>query len=319
MLRSKAALMKAASLVTLSLLAGTARAQTKPVGWSGSVNLSGVVTSGNAQAHSFGLQAAINRNWLRTSFFVNGGGTRQDSVDVKTFAVGSIAETAEVQEASKHVPAASYFAEMGFERRTTERFLFHLGEGYERSLSGGLDGRVSSRAGVGFVRMSRDKDELKLLALATYTFQREEGPDPNADPNAPAKKNPDGSVERHFVESQFVGARLALDYSLWFGRNRQSSWISKLAVDENLEDLGDYRVTWDNAVNVTMTDRLALQLSAKTAFRNQPAEREVDVVPGTPGARNKKTVAYGKLDNTFQVALVINWSPRPPSVSRPTR
>jgi hypothetical protein len=277
-----------------------AEAQAKPLGWSASVNLSGVLTTGNAEASSFGLQASVNRNWLRTFFTISGGGIRQDSVEVTTFAVGNNPATAVVREESQRVAQAeNYFAELGFERRVTERFFFHLGGGYERNLFSGVERKVSGRGGVGYVYSNPDKGEFKIAALATYTNQKEQVPDPT-------------------TKESFAGARLAVDYAQRFGNTKQNAWTTKLAVDENLEVTKDLRATWDNALTLAVTTRLAFQVSWRFAYRNLPALQEIDVFRPTGGpAYAKKAVPYEKIDNTYQVSLVINWGGQAPPASRP--
>jgi hypothetical protein len=305
MRRSRAVSVAASAVIALGMGPIAVWAEQKPVGWSASLNLSGVATTGNTETSSFAAQTAVNRNWLRTFFYVTGGGLRQDAVEVTKHLEGtSIDSATEVEVRNRSTKAENYFAETGFERRMTERFLFHLGSGYERNLFNGVQRKVSARAGVGYVRTSAEQ-EFKFELLATYTDQKEQVPDPKS-------------------QDQFAGVRATVDYDVKFGRSKSNTFTTKLAIDQNLEVGEDLRTTWDNVLNVGLTDWLSLQLSTKTAYRNLPSRQKVDLIdPATGKVIDVKqdpppSIPYGKLDNQFQVSLVISWTQHRPSASRPT-
>jgi hypothetical protein len=300
--------------------AASAMAQAKPQGWGATANLSGVLTSGNADTTSGAVKAHLEYNWLRTYFNLDGGALWAASKQAQQnglpdfYAVGpkvpdltscqgscAITDNREMKST-----AQNYFGEIGLERRITERFYFTVGGGYLRDLFSGVERKVDGRAGVGYIFMQPNSWEFKTAILATYTDQQEKVPDPT-------------------TKEQYAGLRGLLDFGAKFGERKQNAFTSKLAVDENLQVTQDLRTTWDNALTVSMTDRLALQLGAKLAYRNLPALREVPLyAPGSVGAPNsqpigKVTTPYEKLDSQFTVALVVNWKPRPPSQARPTQ
>jgi hypothetical protein len=283
--------------------AGPAAAQPKPVGWTTTANLSGVFTGGNSQASSFGLRARTERNWLRTQFFLDGGGIRQAAVDEVFYAVGTPSDFTVTDLSKTSTKAENYFAATGFERRVTERFFWNLGGGFKRDLFSGVEELWSGSAGIGYFWTNRTSQDLKLGLAATYNRQKETVPDPATKDN-------------------YAGLRITADYGVKFGTTKQSSFTSKVVFDENLEVTEDFRSVWDNALTVAVNRRLALQLGGKWAYRNLPALREVDLFAIEPGAGvgaiGKVFVPYQKSDVWLTVSLVLNWGPAGPSGAKPT-
>ena len=279
------------------------RAQAKPVGWTTTANLSGVFTDGNSAGSSFGFKARTERNWLRTQYFLEGGGIRQSATDITRYAVGTPGSFTVTDTETTSTKAENYFAETGFMRRVTESFFWELGGGFKRDLFSGVEELWSGRAGVGYFWTDRSAQDLKLGVAATYNHQKEKVDDPA-------------------TKDQFAGARFTADYSAKFGTSKQSQFQSKLALDENLQVTDDFRSSWDNTLTVSMTRKLALQLGGKWNYRNLPALQEIPLylVAPTPGAStNLKAYApYKKSDVWFTVSLVLSWGPAGPSGAKPT-
>ena len=292
----------ACSVAVLAAAATPARAQTqKPPGWSATANLSGVATSGNSSTRSLGGKLRLERNWLRTFFFVEGGGVYQAAREGELFALGTPASFELVDERDTVTKAEKYFTETGFERGVTEKFYWTLGAGWRRDIFSGVEHQVSARGGVGYVDVS-PRSEFKAAALATYTDQQDIVEDPE-------------------LENPFFGGRMTFDYLKKFGEGDRSQFKTFLAVDQNFQTSDDTRILWDNALTVTMTARLALQVGYILNWRNLPAFEEIPVFSlQPPNGVNTGTVLrrLDKLDQTFQVSLVVNWSPRPPSAAKPT-
>jgi len=293
-------------LVVVALVsagAGTAAAQPKPVGWTTTANLSGVFTGGNSQASSFGFKARTERNWLRTLYFLDAGGIRQTAGDDVLYAVGTPTDFTVTDLTKSSTKAENYYAATGFERRVTERFFWNLGGNFKRDLFSGVEELWSGSAGVGYFWTNRTSQDLKLGLAGTYNSQKETVPDPA-------------------TKDTFAGARFTAEYGAKFGTEKQSSFTSKLAFDENLEVTDDFRSDWDNALKVAVNRRLALQLGAKWAYRNLPALREVDLFAIQPGAGvgaiGKVLVPYQSSDVWLTVSLVLTWGPAGPSGAKPT-
>ncbi len=278
-------------------------AQPKPVGWTTTANLSGVLTGGNAEAFSFGLKARTERNWLRTQFYLEGGGIQQEAVDSTLYAVGTPANYTVTDLSVWNKKAENYFAETGFQRRVTERFFWTVDGGFKRDLFSGVEEMYSARAGVGYFWTDRSAQDLKLGLEATYNHQKETVPNPDT---------PDS----------YPGGRLSVDYAVKFGTNKQSAFTSKLALDQNFQVSKDFRTLWDNALTVALNRRLALQLGGKLAFRNLPALQEIALFPVAPGpgasSSVQVTAPLKKTDTQLTVSFVLNWGPQGPSGDRPT-
>jgi putative salt-induced outer membrane protein YdiY len=280
-----------------------AQAQSKPVGWTTTANLSGVFAGGNSGGSSFGLKARTERNWLRTQFFLEGGGVRQDSLDVSRFAVGTPGAFSVTETSTRTKKAENYFADIGIMRRVTERLFYELGGDYKRDLFSGIEQLWTGRAGVGYFWTDRSSQDLKVGLFATYNHQKERVRDP-------AKKD------------NFAGARFNTEYTAKFGDNKQSQFQSKLNADEDLQVTDDWRLDWDNTLQVAMTRRLALQVGGKWAYRNLPALQQIPLFSSAPGAGAQTNASVNaplkKSDVWLTVSLVLNWGPSGPSGARPT-
>ncbi|MGE5125575.1 MAG: DUF481 domain-containing protein [Betaproteobacteria bacterium] len=303
MSRAARVLCSVAPFVLLLGAPATGLAQPKPVGWTTTANLSGVLTGGNTAALSFGLKARTERNWLRTQYYLEGGGIRQDAVDKTKYAVGTPDSFTVTELSVRNKKAENYFGETGFERRVTERFFWTVNGGFKRDLFSGVEQLLSGRAGVGYYWTDRSAQELKLGLDATYNHQKEKVPNPDTKEN-------------------WAGGRLSADYAVKFGNNKQSAFTSKLALDQNLQVSKDFRALWDNALTVSVSRRLALQLGGKLDFRNLPALQEVALFAAAPapGASSnaKVTTPFQKTDVWLTVSFVLNWAPQGPSGDRPT-
>jgi hypothetical protein len=312
----------AALAVTFGILPASTRAETKPVGWSADVNLGAVLTQGNTETVSATVKARVERNWLRTLFYFDGSGMRQDVTDNTSYAVGDasfIQPTAGAPgkvctgtcvvfpNSVRSTKAEKYSFDMGFERRITERVFWDAEGAYDRDLFSGVQRKVAGRVGVGYLWSSRDNGDFKLGVQATYTDQKETNPNPD-------------------TKDHYVGGRVTAEYDVKFGMTKQNTFNSKLAADEDLQVTNDFRTTWDNTLTVNMTQKLSLQVGDKLAFRNVPALNTIPLFASQAlaqaagaGSGGQTLTPFKKVDNTVQVTLVISWTPHAPTASRPTR
>jgi hypothetical protein len=312
----------AALAVAFGILPASSRAETKPVGWSATLNLGAVLTQGNTDTLSAALKARIERNWLRTTFYFDGSGMRQDAVDDTSYGIGDASFVQPTGGAPGKVctgacvvfpssvrstKAEKYSFDMGVERRITERVFWDAEGAYDRDLFSGVSRKVAGRVGVGYLWSSRDGGDFKLGVQATYTDQKETNPNPDA-------------------KDHYVGGRVVAEYDVKFGTTKQNTFNSKLGADEDLQLTNDFRTTWDNTLTVNMTQRLSLQVGDKLAFRNLPALKTIPLFASqaqaqaaASGGGSQTLTPFKKVDNTLQVTLVISWTPHAPTASRPTR
>jgi hypothetical protein len=108
-----------------------------------------------------------------------------------------------------------------------------------------------------------------------------------------------------------------------FGPGAKSTFNSRLALDENLQSTDDFRGTWWNSLSVSMTGRLALQVSLAVVYDNQPALSQVNLYGSSSGSSptgpitGSVLVPLKKWDRELAVSFVLNLVPRKPSPPPP--
>ena len=241
---------------------GAAKADDNPTGWTAKAGLSYVGTGGNAEASTLGLKFGATYNWTRTFFTLQGSAVRSSTTFKDTLRVGpSDSEFTLVDNERSETTAENYFLDANLDHTITKRFYWQAGAGWLRNTFAGIESREAGRGGVGYFWTDPDSKGVKFRTalLATLTHQSETIPDPNTD-------------------DTFVGARFLADLSVPFGA--KSVFASRAAMDENLQNTDDFRMTWWNSLGVSMTDRLALQVSLLLYFDNQPALQEINRFAG---------------------------------------
>lgn len=278
-----------------------AKRDDNPTGWTAKAGLSYVATGGNSEASTLGLKFGAAYNWTRTFFTLQGSAVRSSTTFKDSFAVGpSDSEFTVVDNERSETTASNYFLDASLDHTITKRFYWQAGAGWLRNTFAGVEGRESGRGGVGYFWTDPDSKGAKFRTalLATLTHQSETIPDPNTD-------------------DTFVGARFLADLSVPFGA--KSVFSSRANLDENLQSTDDFRMTWWNSLGVSMTDRLAIQVSLLLYFDNQPALQEINryatVSDGLPVGPpiGTATVPLKKWDREFAVSLVLNLVPKKPA------
>jgi len=282
------------ALCLLGLSAGLARGAwpaepPPPPGWYSKSGLSFVMASGNSATSTFGAKVEVKRLGTRSTFALSGSAVRSESSDPSRRAVGTSADF-RVESGPSVLKAAKYDASATFDRRLTERLAWEVGAGFERDRFSGLRGRTLGLAGLSYLLANRKEFTFKTAAGLTLTHQSEVVDDPA-------------------TRDTFVGLRLGADAERKFGAN--SSYVGALAFDQNLQDLEDARLRMANAVAVSMSQRLALQVGLLLAYDHQPSLAEVSLFDPA-GLSTGLTVPAraAKLDTTFTVSLVVSFAPR---------
>lgn len=270
------------------------------LGWTAKAALSYVGTAGNAEATSLGFKFNASYNWTRTYFTLLGGGLRAESSTFASFAVGPSDQDFVVTEIEdKRKTAENYFLEAALDHNMTPRFFWQTGAGWRRDTFAGIDSRIAARAGVGyhFTDPKSKGPQLKGALLATVTHEAE-------------------TVENPATDDTFFGVRGLLDFVAPFGPEGKNSFVSRFAADENLQTTDDFRMTWWNSLSVSMTNRLALQVSLLLNYDNLPALAAVNLygnaingVP-VPPALGTVVVPLKKWDREFAVSFVLNLVPK---------
>jgi hypothetical protein len=266
-----------------------AQAATVP-GWYSSTDLSFVMTQGNSKTMNFGITADLTRQWLRTAWRNNGSFVRNDVAEPSQTAVGVPGDFS-VETGPSVTKSERLFFKSDLERRMTERFFWNVAGNVERDVFAGLDYRAAGAAGVGYLWQKPDNSSLFRAGIAaTYTSQEEVINDPD-------------------TEDSFFGARLTLDGEKRFGDRFQNTFTSNLIVDENLQDTEDLRFNWQNALAVSMNQRMALKFGVGLIFDNQPQLVDVPLFNINGVEVGRVPARAEELDIAVTASVVINFRP----------
>jgi hypothetical protein len=214
---------------------------------------------------------------------------RADANDPARRAVGSPSDF-RVETGPRVLKAAKYDASAVFDRRVTDRLAWQVGAQFERDRFSGLEGRTLGLAGISYLLANRKDFTLKSGLAATLAHQTEVVDDPA-------------------TKDTFAGLRLSAGAERKLGTS--STYLGGLAVDESLQDTADLRVRFANALTVSMSKRLALQVGLLLLYDHQPSLvdlplfDEAGIPTGLTAAARAAT-----LDTTFTVSVVVSFAPR---------
>lgn len=276
-------------LLAASARPGRAADEPPPPGWYSTSGLSYVLAAGNSSASSLGFKAEVKRLWPKATFTFAAAGVRADASDPARRAVGS-PDRFDVESGPRVLKAAKYNAIAGFDRRVTDRFGWTVGAEFDRDRFSGLNSRLLGLAGVSYLVANRKDFTLKTALAATIAHQNEVVPDPA-------------------TRDTFAGLRLSADSERKLGAN--STYVGGVAVDENVQDTADLRVRFANALSVSMSRRLALQLGVLFLYDHQPSLVDLPLFDSA-GSPTALTVAAraATLDTTFTASVVVSFAPR---------
>lgn len=284
------------SILLIGFLAGLAGASPAadappPLGWYSTSGLSFVMAGGNSRASTLGARVEVKRLWSKSTFIVAGSAVRADANDPPRRAVGSTGDF-EIEAGPRVAKAAKYNATTAFDRKVSDRLSWQTGAEFDRDRFSGLKSRTLGYGGVSYLLANRKDFVLKTGLAATVAHQSELVDDPA-------------------TRDTFAGLRLSADVERKLGAN--STWVGGLAVDENLGDTKDARVRLANALAVSMSRRLALQVGLLLLYDHQPSLVELPLFDarGTPAGSVAAPAAT--LDTTFTVSVVVSFAPRAPA------
>jgi len=260
-----------------------------PPGWYSKSGLSFVMTSGNSGTSTLGAKVEVKRLWPKATFALTGSAVRAEASDPSRRAVGGLTDF-RIEDGPSVLKAAKYDATATFDRRMTDRLAWQVGGAFERDRFSGLKSRTLGLGGLSYLLANRKDFTLKSALGATVTHQTEVVDDPT-------------------TKDTFVGLRLAVDTERKFGAS--TTYVGGLALDESLEDTADARVRFANALAVSMSRRLALQVGLLLLYDHQPSLVELALfdAAGVPTGLVVPARA-AKLDTTFTVSLVVSFAPR---------
>jgi len=279
------------SLGCLLVAAGLgARAEDPPkLGWADKAELAFVSTSGNSESSTFGLKNTLTRRWTAARFEVQLGGVKVESTS-ETSVVDAANPTDILVFESTDVTAEAYYLNGRYDRDISKQFFWFTGAGWDRNEFAGIENRYTGFGGVG--NRWWDRDDLKFYTDYSATFTQQ-----------------DDVVENPDVEDSFAGLRFSWAYLNKFGKN--TTYTNDLIVNENLDETSDWRADMLQAVAVAMSERLALKVSLRWLYDNEPSYELLSASVDTNGdpvvPAVTELVQLDELDSIFTVSLVVNF------------
>ena len=216
-------------------------------GFYNTADLSLVITGGNSAATTFGLRNLAEYYWEKSSLRFDLGGlstesrSRDDRVAVETGDGGF-----EVVEAERQKTAENYFANLRYDYALSERwYTFAIG-GWTRNRFAGFDDKWQGALGVGWIAVDKERTKLDLDIAGTITSEKPILGETN----------------------DFGGVRLAYAFEQHIADN--TMFLSTLVLDQNLKETKDLRADWFNALEISITELIALRTSFRILWRNDP-------------------------------------------------
>jgi putative salt-induced outer membrane protein YdiY len=265
-----------------------AQAQDKPaeppkLGWADVGELSYVATSGNSEVNTLGFKNLLSRRWENALLEINAGGIRSNST-VTTHTVSSAGPPVEVAEDSdSSLTAEAYYANGKYSRDITKTFFWYGFAGWERNRFSGIENRTTLAGGVG--NIWDDTDHLKFRTDYALSYVDEED-----------------VVEPPGFDGKYIAARFSWTYQHKFGA--VTTYGNDLMLEDDLGETSNWRGDMTNWIAVVMSEHLALKVSLRWLYDNQPAS---GVASDPLGLLPPGEVAFfelDKLDTVFTTSLV---------------
>jgi putative salt-induced outer membrane protein YdiY len=270
--------------VAVSLPAAAQEPDEPDLGWAATAELSLAAAAGNTETSSLGLRATATRTWAEMLLKVEGGALRVEQTERTRRAVGPPGGVVVVEEEDSVLTADNQFLRGRLDREIGERLLAFAGAGWERDELAGIADRLSVAGGLGHVWADREDFVSRTTYGVTYTWE-------------------ESTAGR---EDDFAGLRAGWD--LLRRLTPTTVFTNALVVDQNLEETSDLRVEELASVAVTISDRLALKVSAHLKLDADPALLEVprEEPEGTPTG-DVVLVELDELDTVLSAALVVSF------------
>jgi Protein of unknown function, DUF481 len=258
----------------------------KKLGWQDKAELALVLVAGNSETSTFGFRNLLSRIWTDAELHFEVSGLRTEAATITATPVGTSADDFVLQENSESaLTAENYLVRAKYDRALRPRlFAFGTG-GWDRNVFAGIENRYNAAGGIG--NIWRDTEDFRFRTDYGISVTHQ--------------------IPTIGSDVTFAGLRLSADL---LRKLTPSTTLTHLTItEENLDDTEDFRLDSLTAVAVTMTERLALQVSLKFLFDNVPSFVEADLLSPITGlpVGILVPVQADKLDTLFNVALVVNF------------
>lgn len=280
------------ALIVLPLAAQDAKPDDAPKQpWTDKASLSFVSVDGNAKSQSFGFANEYKYTWPDATFDFKAGGVRVGTTTFNRAAFGPDLNNVTVQETETTATTAeNYFATFRYDHTISDRFFWFGIAGWDRNVPSGIDSRTAASGGLGYWWIKEDRTKFRTDLGLGYT-----------------KITP--VLETPGFEDRFGTWSLGASFEKKF--LAASLFSSNLQVTDSLKNSQDYLGVWQNALTVSMSTHLALQVGYTLTYKNKPASVAVDVVQ-TPVATppvilGQVAVPLKKTDTQFTTSLVLSF------------
>jgi putative salt-induced outer membrane protein YdiY len=256
----------------------------KKLGWASTAELSLLFTSGNAETESFGFRGTTTRTWLDALLKIEAAALRAEQTTVTRSAVGPPGEAVVSENEETELTAENYLLRGQYDHEITARFFVFGGASWEQNELAGLDSRFLVAAGGGHIWA--DREALKSRASLGLTYTLEE--------------------DVSGLDAEFLGLRATWDFLRKL--TPTTTFTNLLILDENLDETSDYRADNTTELAVAMNERLALKISLRLLYDNEPSFVGVprEFPAGIP-AGDVVLVQLDELDTFLSAALVVKF------------
>ena len=257
----------------------------KELGWKEEAELALVVTSGNAATSTFGFRNTLSHTWSDAVLVIEVNALRTETTTKVSTPVGPSVEDFVIEETSETaVTAENYLVRAKYDRNLNQRLFVFGSGGWSRNEFSGVRNRFFAAGGIGNIWF--DKDTARWRTDYGLSVTEEEGTVAPSD--------------------SFVGIRLSSDYEQQL--SAQTTFTNLTIADENLSETSDFRLDSLSAVAINLAAHLALKVSLRLLFDNQPSllEASLEFPRGVPLGITVP-IAAEKWDRLFNVALVLSF------------
>ncbi len=279
----------ASCAIALVALPGVALAQGEDEDenkWGNDTELSWVVTRGNSDTFTLGFKNVFQKWWgaeKNSRFQLKLEGTNSDKADDR-FVVATLDPNEPINPA---VPCNStgtncttieppvedsierYLVEGRYDRKFSQRRLWHAGASWDRNLTdgSGIKHRYIGFAGIGNIWWKSDDLTFTTTYSLSYTDREETTPDP-------------------LKEDQFAGLRFDWSYLNKWGKS--VTYSNTWTINASLKDSADYNFDMINGISVAMTEKIALKVSLQWLYNNEPPLDTVDLECANPNPNDPR-------------------------------
>jgi len=286
--------MRSIALFPALLMGGMLAAQTPETPkspWSDKAALGYVAVGGNATSQSLGFSNDYKYDWSHATFAFSLGGVRAAATTVDRAALGPSLEAATVTETrTTKTSTESYFTNLRYDHRLTERLEWFGTAGWERNIPAGLEGRTSGIVGLGHWWLKEDRTKVFTDAGVGYTHE------------TPVLSHA-GSDESYGTFR--FGAKL--EQKVY----EASLFTSEVTLSDSFKDHQNYLAVWRSAFTTNLSTHLALKVGYDVTYKNKPAYVAVDVVQTPvstpPVVLGQVPFQLKKTDTVFTTSLVVTF------------